>query len=179
MNLIGSKTEKNLMDAFTGESMARNKYSFFASQAKQEGYNQISDIFKETADNEREHAKLWFKALHNNSIPSTLENLVDAAAGEHYEWSDMYKRFAKEAREEGFYQIAVLFEKVGEIEREHQQRYLQLAENIKNNQVFSKNMKVRWICSNCGHVVEGENAPKQCPVCAHPMAYFKIKNENF
>ena len=179
MNLKGSKTEKNLMDAFAGESQARNRYTFFASQAKKEGYEQIADIFQETADNEKEHAKIWYKKLHNDSIPVTMDNLLDAANGEFYEWSDMYKRFAQEAKEEGFYQIAVLFEKVGEIEREHQQRYLKLLENIKTDQVFSKSSPVIWICSNCGHIIEANSAPEKCPVCLHPKAYFKVKCDNF
>ena len=179
MNLSGSKTEKNLMDAFSGESQARNKYTFFASQAKKEGYKQIAAIFQETADNEKEHAKLWFKALHDNSVPLTTTNLLDSANGEHYEWSEMYKKFAQEAKEEGFYQIATLFEKVGEIEREHQQRYLKLLNNIETNQVFSKNAPVTWICTNCGHVLEGTDAPQKCPVCSHPISYFKVKCDDF
>lgn len=179
MDLKGSKTEKNLMDAFAGESQARNRYTFFASQAKQEGYNQIAQIFEETANNEKAHAKIWYKILHNDSIPLTADNLLDAANGEFYEWSDMYKRFAQEARQEGFYQIAILFEKVGEIEREHQQRYLKLLENIKKDQVFSKTTPVIWICENCGHIIEGKNAPQKCPVCSHPKAFFKVKYDNF
>ncbi len=175
----GSKTEKNLMDAFSGESQARNKYTFFASQAKKEGYNQIADIFLETADNEKEHAKLWFKALHDNSVPLTVTNLLDAANGEYYEWSEMYKQFAKDAREEGFDEIAELFDGVAKIEKEHQERYLKLLDNIKNSQVFSKNVSSTWICTNCGHTLEGMSAPEKCPVCSHPTAYFKIKCEKF
>ncbi|MBP0979429.1 MAG: rubrerythrin family protein [Oscillospiraceae bacterium] len=179
MDLLGSKTEQNLRSAFAGESQARNKYSFFASQAKKEGYNQIADIFQETAENEKEHAKIWFKLLNDDGIPMTVNNLDDAANGELYEWSQMYKKFAEEAKEEGFYQIAVLFEKVAQIEKMHQERYLALLENIKTNQVFSKNYSAEWICTNCGHTLESKNAPEKCPVCSHPTAYFKLRCENY
>ncbi len=179
MNLKGTKTEKNLMDAFAGESQARNKYTYYASQAKKEGFNQIAEIFQETADNEKEHAKLWFKALHDDKIPVTADNLFDAATGEYYEWSDMYKKFAQEAREEGFTELAVKFEKVALIEKSHQERYLKLLENIKNKKVFSKDEPVFWICTNCGHIVEGKSAPEKCPVCSHPQSYFEVKSENY
>ena len=179
MELKGSKTEKNLMDAFTGESMARNKYTYYASKAKKEGYEQIAEIFQETADNEKEHAKIWFKLLHDNDVPTTSENLRDAAAGENYEWTDMYDRFAKEAREEGFDRIAFLFESVGKIEKEHEARYLKLLENVNNGLVFSKDGEKIWKCRNCGHIVIGKEAPMVCPVCAHPQAYFEVKAENY
>ncbi len=179
MDLKGSKTEKNLMDAFTGESMARNKYTYYASKAKKEGYEQIASIFQETADNEKEHAKIWFKLLHDNDVPTTAENLRDAAAGENYEWTDMYDRFAKEAREEGFDRIAFLFESVGKIEKEHEARYLKLLENVNDGLVFSKDGEKIWKCRNCGHIVIGKEAPMVCPVCAHPQSYFEIKAENY
>ena len=179
MELKGSKTEKNLMDAFTGESMARNKYTYYASKAKKEGYEQIAAIFQETADNEKEHAKIWFKLLHDNDVPATTENLRDAAAGENYEWTDMYDRFAKEAREEGFERIAYLFEAVGQIEKEHEARYLKLLENVNGGLVFSKDGEKIWKCRNCGHIVIGKEAPNVCPVCAHPQSYFEIKAENY
>ena len=179
MELKGSKTEKNLMDAFTGESMARNKYTYYASKAKKEGYEQIASIFQETADNEKEHAKIWFKLLHDNYVPTTSENLRDAAAGENYEWTDMYDRFAKEAREEGFDRIAFLFEAVGKIEKEHEARYLKLLENLENGLVFSKDGEKIWKCRNCGHIVIGKEAPMVCPVCAHPQSYFEIKADNY
>ena len=179
MELKGSKTEKNLMDAFTGESMARNKYTYYASKAKKEGYEQIASIFQETADNEKEHAKIWFKLLHDNDVPTTAENLRDAAAGENYEWTDMYDRFAKEAREEGFDRIAYLFEAVGKIEKEHEARYLKLLENVENGLVFSKDGDKIWKCRNCGHIVIGKEAPMVCPVCAHPQSYFEVKAENY
>ncbi len=179
-NLKGTKTEKNLMEAFAGESQARNKYTYYASQAKKEGYVQISKLFEETANNEKEHAKIWFKLLHGDSVPETLINLEDAANGENYEWTDMYARFAKEARKEGFTRIAVLFELVAKIEKEHEERYRKLLENVKNNRVFDKQPdKVRWECANCGHVFEGENAPELCPVCKHPKAFFFVKAENY
>ena len=179
MELKGSKTEKNLMEAFAGESQARNKYTYYASKAKIEGYEQIADLFLETADNEKEHAKLWFKLLHDNDVPSTIENLKDAASGENFEWTNMYERMAKEAREEGFERIAFLFEEVAKIEKEHEARYLKLLENVENGLVFSKDGEKIWKCRNCGHIVIGKSAPEICPVCAHPKAYFEIKAENY
>jgi len=179
MKLKGSKTEGNLLAAFAGESQARNKYSYFASQARKEGYEQIAAIFEETANNEKEHAKLWFKALNNGSVPSTVENLKAAAAGEHEEWTEMYKEFAKIAKEEGFDDIAALFAGVGEIEKHHEDRYLQLLENINNNQVFSKTDDVVWICRNCGHIHHGKQALLNCPVCNHPEGFMEIKAENY
>lgn len=179
MELKGSKTEKNLMEAFAGESQARNKYTYYASKAKKEGYEQIAALFLETADNEKEHAKLWFKLLHDNDVPSTVENLKDAASGENYEWTNMYERMAKEAREEGFDRIAFLFDGVAEIEKEHEARYLKLLENVENGLVFSKDGEKIWKCRNCGHIVIGKVAPEVCPVCSHPKAYFEIKAENY
>ena len=179
MDLKGSKTEKNLQAAFAGESEARNKYTYYASQAKKEGFVQISRIFEETANNEKEHAKLWFKALHWDKVPDTLTNLEDAAAGENYEWTDMYARFAKEAKEEGFDTLAILFEMVGKIEKEHEERYRKLLEAVKNGTVFEKQEKVLWECGNCGHVFEGAKAPQICPVCKHPQAYFFMKAQNY
>ena len=172
MELKGSKTEKNLMDAFAGESQARNKYAYYASKAKSEGYVQISKIFEETANNEKEHAKIWFKLLHGGSVADTLTNLEDAANGENYEWTDMYAGFAKDAREEGFSDIAFLFEKVANIEKHHEERYRKLFNNIKEGKVFEKNEKAHWECSNCGHSYDGEKAIELCPVCKHPKAYF-------
>lgn len=177
--LKGSKTEANLLAAFQGESEARNKYTYYASKAKKDGYVQIANIFEETAANEKEHAKIWFKLLHGGAIPSTAENLLDAAAGENYEWTDMYARFAKEAREEGFDQIAFLFEKVGEIEKEHEERYRKLIANLEDGLVFSRDGDCIWQCTNCGHIVVGKKAPEVCPVCAHSQAYFQIKAENY
>lgn len=180
MNLKGTKTEKNLLEAFAGESMARNKYSYFASQAKKEGYVQISKIFEETANNEKEHAKIWFKLLHDGKIGnSTLENLKSAAEGENYEWTDMYATFAKEAREEGFEKIAFLFEEIGKIEKEHEARYKKLYENIENGIVFKRDVEVTWECGNCGHIHVGKEAPEVCPACNHPKAHFMIKPENY
>ena len=179
MELKGSKTEKNLMTAFAGESQARNKYTYYASKAKKEGYEQIASIFLETADNEKEHAKLWFKLLHNNDIPTTLENLKDAAYGENYEWTDMYDEFAKVAKEEGFSRIAYLFEAVGKIEKEHEERYKKLIENMEEGLVFSKDGDRIWKCRNCGHICIGKEAPAVCPVCSHPQAFFEIKAENY
>ena len=179
MELKGSKTEKNLMDAFAGESQARNKYTYFASKARKDGYEQIAEIFEETANNEKEHAKLWFKLLNNNSIPSTVENLKSAAEGENFEWTDMYDRMAKEAREEGFDRIAFLFESVGKIEKEHEARYKKLLENVENGLVFSKDEDKIWVCRDCGPIVIGKNAPEVCPVCSHPKAFFEIKEENY
>lgn len=178
MNLKGTKTEKNLMAGFAGESEARNKYTYYASKARKEGYNQIAAIFEETANNEKEHAKLWFKLLHDG-MPSTEENLKDAAAGENYEWTDMYAKFAKEAREEGFDKIAYLFEAVGKIEKEHEERYLKLLENLNEGKIFKRDEEVVWQCQNCGHVYVGTEAPEKCPVCDHPKAYFNIKAENY
>lgn len=176
-NLKGTKTEKNLMEAFAGESMARNKYTYFASKAKKDGYEQISALFLETANNEKEHAKIWFKLL--SGIGTTEENLKAAAAGENEEWTDMYARMAREAREEGFDQIADLFEGVAAIEKEHEERYLKLLENIEKDEVFKKNVKTVWICRNCGHIVDSESAPEKCPVCAHPQAYFELRVINY
>jgi len=178
-NLKGTKTEKNLMDAFAGESQARNKYTYFSSKAKKEGYEQIAAIFDETANNEKEHAKMWFKLLCNGEIPTTADNLKAAATGENSEWTDMYKRMAVEAREEGFNDIAVLFESVGKIEKAHEERYLKLLKNLEDQTVFNKKEKVIWICRNCGHIVDSENAPKECPVCAHPQAYFELRVINY
>ncbi len=178
-NLKGTKTEANLMAAFAGESQARNKYTYYASKAKKDGYEQIAALFLETANNEKEHAKIWFKLLHDGGIPSTIENLKDAADGENYEWTDMYASFAKDAREEGFAHIAFLFEKVGEIEKEHEARYRKLLENVENGLVFSRDGDMMWQCANCGHIVIGKQAPEVCPVCAHPKAYFQIKAENY
>ncbi len=177
-DLKGTKTEKNLMEAFAGESQARNKYTYFASKAKKDGYEQIAAIFQETADNEKEHAKLWFKLL-NNGVPSTEENLKAAANGENFEWTDMYAKFAKEAREEGFDHIADLFEGVAKIEKEHEERYMKLLENLENGLVFSRDGDKIWKCRNCGHIHIGKEAPEVCPVCAHPRAYFEIKAENY
>ena len=177
--LKGTKTEKNLMEAFAGESQARNKYTYYASKAKKDGYEQIAAIFQETADNEKEHAKMWFKLLHDGQVPSTEENLKDAANGENFEWTNMYDRMAKEAKEEGFDHIAYLFKAVGEIEKEHEARYKKLLENIENGIVFSKDGDRIWKCRNCGHIVIGKQAPEVCPVCAHPQSYFEIKAENY
>ena len=179
MELKGSKTEQNLMTAFAGESQARNKYTFFASQAKKDGYEQIAAIFQETADNEKEHAKLWFKLLNGGAIGSTEENLKAAAAGENYEWTDMYAEFAKTAKEEGFTRIAYLFEEVAKIEKEHEERYLKLLENVKEGKVFEAGEVKIWKCRNCGHIVVGTSAPEVCPVCSHPKAFFEIKAENY
>ena len=179
MELKGSKTEQNLMTAFAGESQARNKYTFFASQAKKDGYEQIAAIFQETANNEKEHAKLWFKLLNGGAIGSTEENLKAAAAGENYEWTDMYAEFAKTAKEEGFARIAYLFEEVGKIEKEHEERYLKLLENVKEGKVFEAGEVKIWKCRNCGHIVVGTSAPEVCPVCNHPKAFFEIKAENY
>ena len=178
-DLKGTRTEQNLKTALAGESEARNKYTYYASQAKKEGYVQISRIFEETANNEKEHAKLWFKALHGDKIPDTLTNLQDAAEGENYEWTDMYARFAKEAKEEGFETLSVLFEMVGRIEKEHEERYRKLLEAVKNGTVFKKNENVTWECGNCGHITEGDKAPQICPVCKHPQAYFFMKAKNY
>ena len=179
MELKGSKTEKNLMEAFAGESQARNKYTYFASKAKKEGYEQIAAIFQETDDNEKEHAKLWFKLLCGGDIPTTAQNLADAAAGENFEWTDMYDRMAKEAKEEGFDHIAFLFEEVGKIEKEHETRYKKRLENVQDGKVFEAGEIKIWKCRNCGHIVVGTKAPAVCPVCTHPQAYFEIKAENY
>ncbi|MCI5924631.1 MAG: rubrerythrin family protein [Oscillospiraceae bacterium] len=179
MNLKGSKTEANLMTAFAGESQARNKYTYYASKAKKEGYEQIAAIFTETANNEKEHAKLWFKLLHDGDVPNTEANLADAAAGENYEWTEMYAEFAKIAKEEGFDRIAYLFEAVGKIEKEHEERYRKLLENVKGGLVFSKDGDMVWVCRNCGHIHIGKNAPEVCPVCAHPKAYFELRAQNY
>ena len=179
MELKGSRTEQNLMTAFAGESQARNKYTYYASKAKKDGYEQIAAIFEETAQNEKEHAKMWFKELHGGRVPETIENLMDAADGENYEWTDMYSEFAKVAREEGFDRIAYLFEGVAAIEKEHEERYRKLIENIEGGLVFSRDGDTIWKCRNCGHIVIGKNAPKLCPVCAHPQSYFEVKAENY
>ena len=179
MDLKGTKTEKNLMEAFAGESQARNKYTYFASQAKKDGYEQIAAIFQETADNEKEHAKMWFKLLNGGKISSTEENLKIEAEGENYEWTDMYDRMAKEAKEEGFDHIAYLFSEVAKIEKEHEERYKKLLENVKDGKVFEAGEIKVWKCRNCGHIVVGTKAPEVCPVCAHPKAYFEIKAENY
>lgn len=178
-NIKGTKTEQNLMTAFAGESQARNKYTYYASQAKKDGYVQIAKLFEETAANEQEHAKIWFKLLHNGSVPDTMTNLADAAAGENYEWTDMYAGFAKTAREEGFERIAALFDMVAKIEKEHEERYRKLLKNIQDNVVFSREGDTIWQCANCGHIVIGKKAPDVCPVCAHPQSYFQIKAENY
>ena len=179
MELKGSKTEKNLWEAFAGESQARNKYTYFASKAKKEGYEQIAALFLETAENEKEHAKIWFKLLCGGDIPSTAENLTAAAAGENAEWTDMYPKMAAEAREEGFDKIAYLFEAVGKIEQEHEERYKKLLENVKGDLVFSKDGDKIWKCRNCGHICVGKEAPGVCPVCNHPQSYFEVKAENY
>ena len=178
-DLRGTKTEKNLMEAFAGESQARNKYTYYASKAKKDGYEQIAAIFEETAGNEKEHAKLWFKLLCGGEIPQTTENLKDAAAGEHEEWTEMYRRMALEAQEEGFDKIAAQFEAVGRIEKEHEERYLKLLKNIEDGSVFTQKEKSFWICRNCGHIADSVSAPKICPVCVHPQAYFEIRSVNY
>ncbi len=179
MELKGSKTEANLMTAFAGESQARNKYTYFASKAKKDGYEQIAAIFEETANNEKEHAKMWFKLLNGGEIGSTAENLKAAAEGENYEWTDMYAGFAKTAKEEGFDHIAYLFEEVAKIEKEHEERYLTLLGNVNDNLVFQKGEETVWICRNCGHVYVGKEAPKVCPVCSHPQSYFEKRAKNY
>jgi rubrerythrin len=177
--LKGSKTEENLRTAFAGEAQAHTKYQYYASKAKKDGYVQIGDIFEETARNEKEHAKIWFKLLHDNSVPTTVDNLLDAATGENYEWTDMYASFAKTAKEEGFDQIATLFEGVAKIEKEHEERYRKLLANITDGIVFSRDNEQIWQCSNCGHIVIGRQAPDACPVCAHPQSYFQIRADNY
>ncbi len=179
MNLKGSKTEANLMAAFAGESQAHTKYQYYASRAKKDGYEQIAAIFQETAHNEKEHAKIWFKLLHDGAVPATMDNLADAAAGENYEWTDMYDTFAKEAEAEGFTDIARLFRGVAAIEKEHEERYRKLLANIEGGLVFSRDGDTIWQCANCGHIVIGKEPPEVCPVCAHPKAYFAIKAENY
>ena len=179
MELKGSKTEQNLMAAFAGESQARNKYTYWASKAKKDGYEQIAAIFEETANNEKEHAKMWFKLLEGGEIKPTTENLKAAADGENYEWTDMYKEFAEVAKEEGFDHIAYLFTEVGKIEKHHEERYRKLLKNIEDEVVFSNDGDTIWICRNCGHVVIGKNAPKICPVCNHPQSYFERKADNY
>ena len=179
MELKGSKTESNLMTAFSGESQARNKYTYYASKARKDGYEQIAFFFEETANNEKEHAKLWFKLLKGGDIPNTNDNLKDAAMGENYEWTQMYAEFAKVAREEGFENIAVMFEGVAKIEKSHEERYKKLLSNIENNEVFKKNEEKIWICRNCGHIHIGNDAPEICPVCSHPKAFFELKNNNY
>ena len=177
--LKGTQTEKNLMSAFAGESQARNKYTYFASKAKKEGYEQIADIFLETADNEKEHAKMWFKYLEGGEIKSTAENLKAAADGENFEWTGMYKEFAEVAEKEGFHEIALKFKAVGEIEKHHEERYRKILSNIETKQVFEKSTVKVWECRNCGHIVVGTKAPDVCPVCAHPQSYFEVRNENY
>lgn len=177
--LKGTKTEKNLMEAFAGESQARTKYTFYASKAKKEGYEQIAALFMETAENEKEHAKLWFKYLHGNDMPDTIANLADAAAGENYEWTDMYERMAKEAEEEGFTEIAFKFRGVGAIEKHHEERYRKLLKNIEDGIVFSRDGDTIWQCRNCGHIVIGKKAPNVCPVCLHPQSFFQIEALNY
>jgi len=179
MDIKGTKTEKNLMEAFAGESMARNKYTYYASKAKKDGFVQIAALFEETAANEKEHAKIWFKYLHGGAVASTPENLKDAAEGENFEWTDMYDRMAKEACEEGFEEIALKFEMVGAIEKEHEARYRKLLKNIEDKKVFSKDGEAIWQCSNCGHIVIGKNAPEVCPVCNHPQSYFQVLAQNY
>lgn len=179
MEFKGSKTEANLMAAFAGESQARNKYTYYASKAKKEGYQQIAAIFEETAGNEKEHAKIWFKELHDGEVPTTAQNLKDAASGENYEWTEMYKQFADEAREEGFTRIAALFEMVGKIEKEHEERYKKLLTSLEDGIVFEDTQEVVWVCRNCGHIHTGKKAPAMCPVCKHPQAYFERKATNY
>ena len=179
MELKGSRTETNLMTAFAGESQARNKYTYYASKARKDGFEQIAAIFEETANNEKEHAKLWFKELHGGNVPSTLENLEDAANGENFEWTHMYKEFAEIAKEEGFERIAYLFEEVAKIEKEHEERYLTLLNNMKEDRIFHKDGDKMWICRNCGHVYIGEDALDVCPVCNHPQSYMEVKADNY
>ena len=179
MELKGSKTEQNLMKAFAGESQARNKYTYFASKAKKDGYEQIAALFEETANNEKEHAKMWYKELHDGVIPYTVSNLKEAADGENYEWTDMYEEFAKTAEEEGFKALALKFRQVGAIEKHHEERFRKLLKNINDEVVFSRDEEKIWICRNCGHVVVGKKAPGICPVCAHPQSFFEIKAENY
>ncbi|MDR2827998.1 MAG: rubrerythrin family protein [Acholeplasmatales bacterium] len=179
MDLKGSKTEQNLKTAFAGESQAYNKYTYYAEKAKADGFNQIGELFSETALNERQHAKLWFQFLHDGSIPETSVNLADAAAGENYEWTDMYAGFAKTAKEEGFTRIAFLFDAVAKIEKAHEERYLKLLANVKNGLVFTKDGDTMWKCGVCGHLVLGKSAPKVCPVCGYTQSYFEVRAENY
>lgn len=179
MEFKGSRTEANLMAAFAGESQARNKYTYYAAKAKKDGYEQIADIFLKTADNEKEHAEIWFKQLHGGSVPETAENLLDAAAGENYEWTEMYKEFEQVAGEEGFAQIAALFKMVGAIEKEHEKRFKTLSENLEKGIVFARSGETVWLCRNCGHLHVGKEAPAMCPVCSHSRAYFEIKCDNY
>ena len=179
MELKGSKTEQNLMAAFAGESQARNKYTYYAQMAREEGMEQIADIFEETARNEQEHAKLWFKALHEDKVPTTAVNLEDAAAGENYEWTDMYAQFAKEAKEEGFDVLAAQFAMVAEVEKHHEERYRALLNNVEMKAVFEKSGETMWECRNCGHLVMGKKAPQVCPVCSHPQSFFEVRCENY
>ena len=179
MELKGTKTEKNLMEAFKGESQARNKYDYYASRARKDGYEQIAEIFEETAKNEKEHAKLWFKYLHEGSIPETKTNLKDAANGENYEWTTMYEEFAKTAKEEGFDELAYLFDAVGKIEKEHEERYLRLLKNIEDDRIFKKDDEKMWICRNCGHVYFGNEALDICPVCKHPQSFMEVRKDNY
>ncbi len=178
-SLQGTKTEKNLMEAFAGESQARNKYTYYSSKAKKDGYEQIAAVFAETADNEKEHAKMWFKLLHGGEVPETEANLLDAAAGEHGEWTKMYKKMAADAKKEGFNDIAFKFEAVAAIEKRHEERYNQLAQLVREGKVFKKSEKKMWICRNCGHIFVGDKAPEKCPVCDHPKSYFQVYNEEF
>lgn len=178
-NIKGTKTEANLQAAFAGESQARNKYTYYASKARKDGYVQIANLFEETANNEKEHAKIWFKLLHDGAIADTATNLKDAAAGENYEWTDMYAQFAEDARAEGFTRIAALFDMVGKIEKEHEARYLNLLKNVEEGLVFSREGDTIWQCSNCGHIVVGKKAPDVCPVCAHPQSYFQLLAKNY
>ena len=178
-NLKGTKTEKNLMEAFAGESQARNKYTYYASKARKDGYEQIAAIFEETANNEKEHAKLWFKELHGGEVPTTLDNLKDAASGENYEWTNMYDRMAKEADEEGFTEIAAKFRGIAEVEKHHEERYRKLIDNLGNGEVFKKGSITVWKCRNCGHIHVGTEAPEVCPVCNHPQGFFEVNAENY
>jgi len=178
-NLKGTKTEANLMEAFAGESQARNKYNYYASRARKDGYEQIAAIFEETANNEKEHAKLWFKALHNDEVPDTATNLKDAAGGEHFEWTEMYSRMAKDAEAEGFTKLACLFKGVAAIEKHHEERYRALLKNLEDGTIFAKSCKCTWICRNCGHTYEGDKATEKCSVCAHPKAYFEVLAKNY
>lgn len=179
MDFEGSRTQANLMAAFAGESQARNRYTFYADKAKKDGYEQIADIFQETADNEKEHAEIWFKKLHSDSIPETAANLLDAAAGENYEWTEMYKEFERVATEEGFTQIAALFKMVGSIEKSHEERFKALSKNLEQGIVFSRSGETVWLCRNCGYMHIAKDAPSVCPVCSHPRSFFEIKAENY
>lgn len=178
-DLKGTKTEKNLLEAFAGESQARNKYSFYASKARKDGYEQIAALFEETANNEKEHAKMWFKYLHGGAVPTTTENLLDAAQGENFEWTDMYERMAQEAEEEGFAEIAAKMRGVAAVERHHEERYRKLLKNIETGVVFTRDGDMVWICRNCGHLHIGTSAPEVCPVCNHPQAYFELQAKNY